>query len=92
MNAADAGDEHMLWYCRSCPTKYRVEFQGDSLKIVAWHSFGRDLLHASRYWKGFVRRAGKLLGTDKRNDEWWSPARTVPDFKIDEGEGDVCED
>ncbi|PZD33872.1 hypothetical protein A1F97_01400 [Pyrenophora tritici-repentis] len=86
MNAADAGNKNILWCCRSCPTKYRVEFGGGKLKILAWHSFGRDQLHASKYWKWFVRREGKLLGMDKRNDEWWSPARTVPNFEIGEGE------
>ncbi|CAA9958459.1 hypothetical protein PTMSG1_02017 [Pyrenophora teres f. maculata] len=85
MNAANAGDKNILWCCRSCPTKYRIEFSGKRLKILAWHSFGRDQLHASKCWKWFVRREGKLLGTSKRNDEWWSPARTVPDFKIGEG-------
>ncbi|KAI2487593.1 hypothetical protein Ptr902_01726 [Pyrenophora tritici-repentis] len=85
MNAADAGNKNILWCCRSCPTKYRVEFGGGKLKILAWHSFGRDQLHASKYWKWFVRREGKLLGMDKRNDEWWSPARTVPNFEIGEG-------
>ena len=88
IKAADAGDTHLVWCCRSCPTKYRVGFDGERLKVVAWHCLGRDLLHASRYWKAFVRREGKLLGMDKRNDEWWSPAMTVPDFQIDEEAGE----
>jgi hypothetical protein len=84
MNAADAG-EAVLWKCRSCPTKYRVEYlpTGRRLVIRSWHCFGRDLLHASKYWKWFVRREGKLLGSDKRNDEWWSIGRSVPDFAIE---------
>lgn len=66
--------------CRSCPTKYSVQYSGNQLSISTWHSFGRDMHHASKYWKWLVRRAGTTLGTDKRNDEWWSPSRTVPDF------------
>lgn len=72
--------ELSYWRCRSCLTKYCVEHLKDALVITSWHSFGRDLYHASKYWKWLVRREGKLLGTDKRNDEWWSPSRTVPDF------------
>jgi hypothetical protein len=73
--------ETVYWRCRSCPTKYRVERTNENLVITSWHSFGRDLFHASKYWKWFVRREGKSLGPDKRNDEWWSPSRTVPDFE-----------
>ena len=74
-----------IWRCRSCPTKYSVHCSGNQLSITTWHSFGRDMYHASKYWKWFVRRAGTLLGTDKRNDEWWSPSRTVPDFVCELG-------
>lgn len=77
--AAKAG--HMgPWRCRSCPTKYCVEYVNNTLMITTWHSFGRDLYHASKYWKWLVRREGANLGHEKRNDEWWSPSRTVPDF------------
>lgn len=69
-----------IWRCRSCLTKYRVQYSANQLLITTWHSFGRDLYHASKYWKWVVRRTGTTLGTDKRNDEWWSPSRTVPDF------------
>jgi hypothetical protein len=84
MDAADQGEE-VLWRCRSCPTKYRVEYISatGNLWITSWHCFGRDLLHAQDYWKRFVRREGKSLGQDKRNDEWWSPSRSVPAFKIE---------
>ncbi|XPS78633.1 hypothetical protein M3J09_010643 [Ascochyta lentis] len=76
---AQAG-EIGYWRCRSCPTKYLVQHSKDALEIVSWHSLGRDLYHASKYWKWLVRREGTLLGPEKRNDEWWSPSRTVPDF------------
>ncbi|KAF2871094.1 hypothetical protein BDV95DRAFT_594994 [Massariosphaeria phaeospora] len=79
MDAVRAGDK-AYWRCRSCPTKYLVEHASDKLTITSWHSFGRDAYHAWKYWKWLVRREGKLLGFDKRNDEWWSPSRTVPDF------------
>ncbi|KAF3040550.1 hypothetical protein E8E12_009193 [Didymella heteroderae] len=78
-SAAEAGED-VYWRCRACPTKYRVRRSADAVTITSWHSFGRDLFHASKYWKMLVRRTGTTLGRDKRNDEWWSPSRTVPDF------------
>jgi hypothetical protein len=75
--------EDVHWRCRFCPTKYRVRYAEKDLVITSWHCFGRDLLHASKYWKWFVRRTGKSLGPDKRNDEWWSPSRTVPDYECE---------
>lgn len=68
------------WRCRSCTTKYHVQHSEQSFTITTWHCFGRDLYHASKYWKWLVRRTGATLGADKRNDEWWSPSRTIPDF------------
>lgn len=79
VSASQAGED-MQWRCRSCPTKYCVQYLGGVCTITSWHSFGRDLYHASKYWKMLVRRTGTTLGTDKRNDEWWSPSRTVPEF------------
>lgn len=77
--AAQAG-ENVYWRCRSCPTKYRAQYSEGRFTIASWHCFGRDLYHASRYWKMLVRRTGTTLGTTKRNDEWWSSAGSVPDF------------
>lgn len=77
--AAEAGED-VHWRCRACPTKYQIQRLGNIVEITSWHNFGRDLYHASRYWKMQVRRTGTTLGRDKRNDEWWSPSRTVPDF------------
>jgi hypothetical protein len=79
VSASQAGEE-VYWRCRSCPTKYRVLHSTNAFTITSWQSFGRDLYHASKYWRWMVRRTGTTLGTDKRNDEWWSPSRTVPDF------------
>lgn len=82
MSAAEEGDIRLLC-CRSCPTKYIVHHASNKVTITSWHSFGRDKYHAWKYWVWFVRREGKLLGPDKRNDEWWSPSRTVPDFRCE---------
>jgi hypothetical protein len=79
VSASQAGEE-VYWRCRSCPTKYRVLHSTNAFMITSWHCYGRDLYHASKYWKWTVRRTGTTLGTDKRNDEWWSPSRTIPDF------------
>jgi hypothetical protein len=96
MKAADRGED-VVWCCRFCPTKYRVGFSSaspsfissstnsisDGLVITSWHYFGKDLPHAQKYFKWMVRREGKLLGKDKRNDEWWSAGRSVPDFRVE---------
>ncbi|PSN70396.1 hypothetical protein BS50DRAFT_585826 [Corynespora cassiicola Philippines] len=82
MDAASAG-ENILFTCRSCPTKFQIRTSRDTkqLNITTWHNFGRDFLHAAKYWKCFVRREGEFLGRDKRNDEWWSSSKTFPDFR-----------
>jgi hypothetical protein len=79
VSAIQAG-ETVCWRCRSCPTKYHIQRSANGFEIRSWHSFGRDLYHASKYWKMFVRRTGTTLGKGKRNDEWWSQSQTVPDF------------
>lgn len=88
MTAAD--DDDAVFCCRSCPTKFKTQYERGNdgkgeLRITSWHCFGRDALHARRYWKMFVRREGWNLGPDKRNDEWWSPGGYVPDFDVGEG-------
>ncbi|KNG48669.1 kinase-like protein [Stemphylium lycopersici] len=87
---AMASDDDAIFCCRSCPTKYTTQYERGSdgngeLRITSWHCFGRDELHARRYWKMFVRREGWNLGRDKRNDEWWSPGGYVPDFDVGNG-------
>jgi hypothetical protein len=82
MDAADRGED-VVWRCRSCPTQYSVAFSGGRLVVTSWHCFGRDLLHAARYWKLFVRRTGKTLGREKRNDEWWSKGKAGVCFEVD---------
>ncbi|CAI6338459.1 unnamed protein product [Periconia digitata] len=83
MSAAKTGGGY-IYKCRSCPTKYRVEFAAGELRIIAWQCFGKDPAQASKYWKWFVRREGYSLGIDKRNDEWWSHGRSIPDFLVNE--------
>ncbi|KAF9730835.1 hypothetical protein PMIN06_012863 [Paraphaeosphaeria minitans] len=86
MDAAEAGEE-VVWKCRGCVTKFKVGMENDgALRIVSWHCFGADLLHANKYWEWLVRREVANLGAAKRNSEYWFPAgRSVPDFKIVEG-------
>ncbi|OAG06021.1 uncharacterized protein CC84DRAFT_1164407 [Paraphaeosphaeria sporulosa] len=86
IDAAEAGED-VVWKCRGCVTKYKVTMEKDgALKIVSWHCFGADLLHANRYWEWLVRREVANLGAGKRNSEYWFPAgRSMPDFKIVEG-------
>lgn len=79
VSAAEAGED-VHWRCRACPTKFHVQRSGDAVEITSWHNFGRDLYHASKYWRMLVRRTGTTLGREKRNDEWWCLSRTVPDF------------
>lgn len=79
MSAAEAG-HGLIYMCRSCPTKYRVELTAGELRIMTWHCFGGNLVQAQKYWKWLVRREGSLLGPHKRNDEWWSHSRSFPDF------------
>ncbi|KAL2824263.1 hypothetical protein BDW59DRAFT_180339 [Aspergillus cavernicola] len=76
-----------IWRCRSCPTKFRVEYHnrdGGELVVSAWHSFGRELYKALEYWKMFVRREGPTLGSSKRNSEYFVMTRSVPDFMIEQ--------
>ncbi|KAF2094713.1 hypothetical protein NA57DRAFT_25498, partial [Rhizodiscina lignyota] len=88
MTAADAGGD-VLWRCRNCPTKFRVQYRNTDgpssdngeLIITTWHCFGHDMYTAQKYWKMLVRREGGLLGRSTRNSEFWSsPVRSIPDF------------
>ncbi|KKK17905.1 hypothetical protein P175DRAFT_0285795 [Aspergillus ochraceoroseus IBT 24754] len=84
MKAADAGED-VTWRCRSCPTKFRITYQqsnGGECIVKAWHCFGRALYKAVDFWKFSVRREGPTLGHTKRNSEYLSPVRSLPDFKI----------
>ncbi|KAJ4993795.1 hypothetical protein SVAN01_00849 [Stagonosporopsis vannaccii] len=80
--AQQAAGENVLWRCRACATKYRVERarEGEQVVVTSWHCFGRDAAGAARRWREIVRRTGPMLGTETRNDEWWSKARGVSDF------------
>jgi hypothetical protein len=74
--------EDVIWKCRGCATKFRVELADGSLLITSWHCFGSDLIHTVKYWKWLVRREAYNLGPGKRNSEFWYQSRTVPDFPI----------
>ncbi|OJJ08572.1 hypothetical protein ASPVEDRAFT_156198 [Aspergillus versicolor CBS 583.65] len=82
--AASAQKGH-IWRCRSCPTKFRVEYSGSSneLLVTAWHFFGKELYKALEYWKMFVRREGTTLGPKTRNSEFFVLSRGIPDFAIE---------
>lgn len=77
-----AAIEPVIWNCRGCTTKFRVELENESLLITSWHCFGSNLFHAVKYWKWMVRREAFNLGPGKRNSEFWYPSRTVPDFPL----------
>lgn len=82
MAAADRGDD-VLWRCTSCPTKFRVLYipgGGGELVLTAWHCFGEDLFSALKFWRMLVRREAWSLGPKKRNSEFYSLSRSVPDF------------
>jgi hypothetical protein len=88
--AADAGEE-VVWRCRGCPTKFRAVYKGEAegggkggeVVVTAWHSFGKDEAAASNYWKMFVRREGESLGKGKRNSEFYTLSKSVPDFRVE---------
>ncbi|KAL4930449.1 uncharacterized protein BDV17DRAFT_39020 [Aspergillus undulatus] len=79
---AGSRQKGFVWWCRSCPTKFRVEYDADSdeLVVTAWHCFGRDLHQARKFWKWLVRREGALLGPKKRNSEYYAFTKSIPDF------------
>jgi hypothetical protein len=74
--------EDVVWRCRGCATKFRVTLEDGNLLITSWHCFGKDLVHAAKYWKWLVRREAYNLGPEKRNNEFWYKRQTVPDFPI----------
>jgi hypothetical protein len=45
INACDRG-ESVIWRCRGCTTKFRVEMVGGRLVVTTYHCLGADLLHA----------------------------------------------
>ncbi|KAI5922641.1 hypothetical protein F4810DRAFT_672092 [Camillea tinctor] len=86
MSEADRGLD-VTYRCRSCATKWRVEYGPNSnsggLRISVFHCFYKELYTASVAWTHLVRREGRLLGKDKRNSEFWSRSKSSPDFRID---------
>ncbi|KAL3477083.1 hypothetical protein BJX99DRAFT_226679 [Aspergillus californicus] len=82
--ATGSQEQGFVWRCRSCPTKFLVEYRqgnGGELDVTAWHCFGKGLYQASKFWKMFVHREGLLLGPKKLNSEYSVTTRSVPDFK-----------
>ncbi|KAL4864076.1 hypothetical protein BDV12DRAFT_205920 [Aspergillus spectabilis] len=79
-------NEDFVWQCRSCPTKFCVQYinrNGGELVVTVWHCFGKELYKAQDYWRMFVRREGPTLGAKKRNSEFHVSTRSLPDFRID---------
>ncbi|KAB8262114.1 hypothetical protein BDV32DRAFT_157573 [Aspergillus pseudonomiae] len=73
--------------CKSCTTKFAVRYEGGNggeIIVTAWHCFGKELWKAQQFWTYLVRREGPTLGPAKRNSEYWSVSRSLPDFKIPE--------
>ncbi|KAE8343177.1 hypothetical protein BDV24DRAFT_172943 [Aspergillus arachidicola] len=78
---------NFIWRCKSCATKYRVRYEGRNggeVVVTAWHCFGKELWKAQQFWTYLVRREGPTLGPAKRNSEYYSVSRSLPDFKIPE--------
>ncbi|KAI1383616.1 uncharacterized protein F4822DRAFT_434730 [Hypoxylon trugodes] len=89
MFSADNGED-VIFKCRSCATKWKVEYLRGSdgegraeIRIAVYHCFFKELYSAARCWPWLVRREGELLGEGKRNSEYWSQGRSYSDFKID---------
>ncbi|KAK7926725.1 hypothetical protein PG985_003723 [Apiospora marii] len=89
-----SGDDTFLFKCQKCPTKWRVAHgyldaekkkpkELQKIKLSSFHCFGSSYNKAYTYFPRLVRREGVNLGTGRRNDEWWSEGKTVPDFKVE---------
>jgi hypothetical protein len=60
-----------LWWCRSCPTKYKVERdeKDDTVTVTAWHNFGMTEGMARQSWRALVRSPWSKH--DYRNSANW---------------------
>lgn len=79
--------DNFIWRCKSCVTKIRVNYEGrdgGEVTVTAWHCFGKELWKAQQFWTYLVRREGPTLGPAKRNSEYHSVSRSLPEFKIPE--------
>ena len=65
------------WWCRSCQTKFRVEYERDGQEVVVtvWQCLGRNEDTARTNWRALVRRVG--------NTEFASESREFPLFRCD---------
>lgn len=93
MDAVAAGTSR-FWACRSCPTKWKVQYNNaeegagaGEFRITAWHSFGDTAYRAQEYYKMLVRREMPNLGDEKRNSEFYAGTKQyLGDFVIDDDE------
>jgi len=66
-----------IWWCRSCPTKFKVEYEleGQGVVVTVWQCLGRNEEIARTNWRALVRR--------ERNTEFASESREFPLFRCD---------
>ncbi|KAK4459823.1 hypothetical protein QBC42DRAFT_230825 [Cladorrhinum samala] len=86
MEAVDSGEKDLVFRCRSCPTKWKVEHDsknGGALKVTTWHCFYEDIQSATKVWPWLVRREDRSLGRKKRNSEFWKQGRSIREFEIE---------
>ncbi|KAK4223386.1 hypothetical protein QBC38DRAFT_373189 [Podospora fimiseda] len=55
MDALELGQEGLVFKCQYCPTKWKVDHDGQELKVTAWHCFYLDVETAKNVWPLFVR-------------------------------------
>jgi hypothetical protein len=75
-----------IWWCRSCPTKFRVEQGQDDgiVTVTAWQSFGTHEKMAKQVWRALVKRP--LVQYDhatRPNWEFDAISRTFPAFRCE---------
>jgi hypothetical protein len=61
-----------IWWCRSCPTKFRVgyEREGQEVVVTVWQDLGRNEGTARTNWTVLVRREGN---TEFASESWEFP-------------------
>jgi hypothetical protein len=66
-----------LWWCRSCPTKFRIEYkdEGREVVITVWQCLGSEAQSAKANWNALVR--GRF------DNEFASQSRMFPLFRCD---------